>query len=41
MTVVIKENKFDHFWTITAGSFCLLALVLTLIAMRTWSVNKY
>ena len=35
MTVVINEKKFDRFWTIAAGSLCLLALVLTIVALRT------
>jgi hypothetical protein len=35
MTVMIDEKKFDRFWTVAAGSLCLLALVLALIALRT------
>ncbi len=35
MTVVFNEEKFDRFWTITGGFLCLLALVFTLIALRT------
>ncbi|UJR36811.1 hypothetical protein I4U23_029525 [Adineta vaga] len=43
MTVIRNEKKFDRFWTITAGTFCLLALVFTLIALRTssWTINEY
>jgi hypothetical protein len=33
--VVVNEKKFDRFWTITAGFLCLLALVLSVIALRT------
>jgi hypothetical protein len=35
MTVVQNEKKFDRFWIITAGFLCLLALVFTIIAIRT------
>ena len=35
MTVAINEKKFDRIWTITAGFCCLLALVFTIIAIRT------
>ncbi|CAF1240132.1 unnamed protein product [Adineta steineri] len=43
MTVVTNEKKFDRFWTVTAGSLSLLALVFTIIALRTssWTINEY
>lgn len=35
MSVIVTEKRFDRFWTIAAGFLCLLALVFTLIALRT------
>jgi hypothetical protein len=35
MTVVADAKKFDRIWTIIAGFCCLLALVFTIIAIRT------
>lgn len=43
MTVVINAKKIDRFLSIFAGSLSLLALVFTIIAIRTssWTINEY